>query len=125
MTTLMMVDGDRGESRSEAVARRLRGELAERRISISEAARRVGMTQGALSRRMTSHVAFSVDEVDELCAATGASYVYVTTGIRETPAGPQGPDGGDVSLLPGSNWRPNAYKVVSLPARSHMDSVAA
>jgi hypothetical protein len=29
----MIVDGDRDESRSQAVARRLRGELAERRIS--------------------------------------------------------------------------------------------
>lgn len=100
MTTLMVVDGDRGESRSEAVARRLRGELAERRVSISEAARRVGMTQGALSRRMTGHVEFGVDLIDQLCLATGASYTYVTTGIRETPAGPDGPDGGNGDVRP-------------------------
>lgn len=56
MTTLMIVDGDRDESRSQAVARRLRGELAERRISVSEVARRINMTQGALSRRMTGNV---------------------------------------------------------------------
>lgn len=117
MTTLMVVDGDRGETRSEAVARRLRGELAERRVSISEAARRIGMTQGALSRRMTGHVEFGVDLVDQLCDVTGASFVYVTTGIRETPVGPNGPDGGDPSPLPGLNRRPSAYKVGSEPAR--------
>lgn len=45
MTTLMVVDGMRGETPSQAVARRLRGELGERRISVSEVARRIGMTQ--------------------------------------------------------------------------------
>lgn len=64
MTTLMIVDGDRDESRSQAVARRLRGELAERRISVSEVARRINMTQGALSRRMTGNVEFGVDLID-------------------------------------------------------------
>lgn len=56
MTTLMVVDGMRGETPSQAVARRLRGELGERRISVSEVARRIEMTQAALSRRMTGDV---------------------------------------------------------------------
>ena len=81
----MIVDGDRDESRSQAVARRLRGELAERRISVSEVARRINMTQGALSRRMTGNVEFGVDLLDSICEATGASFTYVTTGIKETP----------------------------------------
>lgn len=94
MTTFQVVDGHRDESRSEAAARRLRGALAELRISISEVARRIDMTQGALSRRMTGHVEFTLDLIDQICEATGISFTYITTGIKETPASPDGPDGG-------------------------------
>lgn len=58
------------------------------------------MTQGTLSRRMTGEVEFGVDLVDRVCEATGISFVYVTTGIRETPAGPNGPDGGPQEVRP-------------------------
>lgn len=95
MTTLMVVDGNRGESRSAAVARRLREELAGRRLSVSEIARRLGTTQQKLSRRMTGMTPWDVDELDDVCAAAGISFDYVTTGIREIPT-PKGPDGGGV-----------------------------
>lgn len=100
MTTLIVVDGDRDESRSHAVARRLRGALAERRISVSEVARRIGMTQAALSRRMTGHVEFGVDLLDQICEATGISFMFVTTGMKEAPAGPDGPDEGSSASAP-------------------------
>lgn len=93
MTTLMVVDGNRGESRSVAVARRLREELAGRRLSVSEVARRIGTTQQKLSRRMTGLTSWDVDELDEVCQAAGVSFAYVTTGIREIP-NPSGPDDG-------------------------------
>ena len=93
MTTLMVVDGDRGERPSEAASRRLRGELGQRQISVSEVARRLGMKQPALSRRMTGAVPFDLDLLGEICQATGISFAYVTSGIRETPS-PEGPDGG-------------------------------
>ena len=99
MTTLMVVDGGRGETPSKATARRLRGELGERRISISEVARRIDMTQGALSRRMTGDVEFGLDLVGRICDATGVPFAYVTTGIREAPTG-RGPDGGATTDAP-------------------------
>lgn len=106
MTTLMVVDGDRGETRSEAVARRLREELGGRRISVAEVARRIGTTQQKLSRRMTGQTSWDVDELDIVCRAAGLSYVYVTTGIREIPGG-GGPGGSEVrpkGLEPLTSW---------------------
>ncbi|HMS75644.1 helix-turn-helix transcriptional regulator [Gordonia sp. (in: high G+C Gram-positive bacteria)] len=108
MTTLMVIDGDRDETRSEAVARRLRSELAQRRISVSEVARRIGMTQGALSRRMTGHVEFGIDLIGQICDETGISFMYVTTGLKKAPpTGPDGPTGGDECARRDSNPKPS------------------
>jgi transcriptional regulator with XRE-family HTH domain len=82
----MVVDGNRGEGRSKAVARRLRSELADQQISVAEVARRLGTTQQKLSRRMAGHVAWDVDELDEVCQAAGISFDFVTTGIQSRPA---------------------------------------
>lgn len=76
------------------------------RISGSEVARRIGMTQPALSRRMTGDVPFDLDLLGRICDATGISFAYVTSGIRETP-GPEGPGGGVVrhqGLEPRTRW---------------------
>jgi transcriptional regulator with XRE-family HTH domain len=82
MSTLMVVDGNRGERRSKAVVRRLREELAGQQISVAEVARRLGTTQQKLSRRMTGQLPWDVEEVDEVCRAAGISFDYVMTGIR-------------------------------------------
>lgn len=100
MTTLTVVDYHPDETRSEAVARRLRGELAQLHISASEAARRLGFTQAFLSRRLTGRVPFHVDELELICTTLGLSFVYITSGIRALPDGPPAPDGGDKV-----NWR--------------------
>jgi transcriptional regulator with XRE-family HTH domain len=98
MTTLMVVDGNRGDRRSVAVARRLREELAGQQISVAEVARRLHVTQQKLSRRMTGHTPWDVDELDEVCRAAGVSFDYVTTGIRAVPT-PDGGQSGRRSLL--------------------------
>ena len=90
MSTLMVVDGNRGARRSVAVARRLREELAGEQISIAEVARRLGVTQQKLSRRMTGQTPWDVDELDEVCRVAGVSFDYVTTGIRAIPEPPPG-----------------------------------
>ena len=108
----MVVDGMRGETPSQAVARRLRGELGERRISVSEVARRIEMTQAALSRRMTGDVKFGVDLIGQICDATGISFTYVTTGIREAPAGPDGSGEGAVGGAP-SRARTEDLRIIS------------
>lgn len=93
MTTLIRIDGGGGERKSLAVARRLKGALAERGISMSEIARRIGVTQQKLSRRMTGLNSFDIDELDRICAVAGLSFDYIATGIRELP----GPGGDHVS----------------------------
>lgn len=95
MTQLILVDGERGGTRNEAVVRRLREEFARLGgLSVSEAARRVGMTQQALQARMAGNVDFKVSELDEICATVGASFVYTATGIREIPARDDRPSDG-------------------------------
>lgn len=89
-TTLTMVDSGRGQTRAAAAARRLREELAGKRISIAEVARRLGTTQQKLSRRMTGQKPWGVDELDDVCKVAGVSFVYVVTGIKSLPNGDDG-----------------------------------
>ncbi|WP_207551473.1 helix-turn-helix domain-containing protein, partial [Mycobacteroides abscessus] len=91
MTTLMAVDGDRGETRAAAVARRVREELAGKRIRYNELARAIGKSPQAISRRISGEIPWDVDELDRACESTGISYAYVTAGIRPVPDG--GPGG--------------------------------
>jgi transcriptional regulator with XRE-family HTH domain len=94
MTTLMVVDGQgRDETRSQVIARRIRGELAQIGLSMSKAAERVGMSQQKFSRRMTGNVKFDVEELDDLCRRLGISFEYITSGIRALPGGPGGETG--------------------------------
>lgn len=82
---MIVVDGHAGESRTGAIARRLRGEFAQLNLSGSEVARRTGITQARMSRRLTGRVPFDVDELDLICSTIGISFNYITTGIREMP----------------------------------------
>ena len=97
MTTLMVVDGQRGESRPQAIIRRLRMEFARLGLSDSEAARRAGLSQDRMSRRMTGKTPFDVNDLDLICDSLKISFGYVTTGIRAVPSGDGGgPDDGGV-----------------------------
>lgn len=103
MTTLIMVDFRQDEPIDVSVTRRLREEFGRLGgLSVSEVARRVGMTQQALSQRMSHHVDFRLRELRAICDETGASYEYVTTGIREVPdpAHPSHPRGGPSHRTP-------------------------
>ncbi|MFV8234107.1 MULTISPECIES: helix-turn-helix domain-containing protein, partial [Mycobacteroides] len=92
MTTLMLVDGQRGESRANAIIRRLRMEFARLGLSDSEAARRAGLSQDRMSRRMTGKTPFDVNDLDVICESLNISFGYVMTGARPIP-GNDGPDG--------------------------------
>jgi len=101
-----MVDGRRDESRTEAIARRLRGELGQLNMSVSEVARRTGLSQPALSRRMTGQLAFDVEELDFICETIEISFDYVVTGIRAVPELPPNPPvGASKSAGAGTNKR--------------------
>jgi hypothetical protein len=89
MTTLMIVDSPRnGESRSQVIARRIRGELGQLDLSMMKAAALCGFKQQWFSRRMTGHVDFTVNELDVICTCLGLSFEYILTGIRALPTGP-------------------------------------
>lgn len=90
MTTLMIIDGQQGESRPQAIIRRLRMEFARLGISDSEAARRAGISQDRMSRRMTGKTPFDVNDLDLISDALEISFDYVTTGIRALPVNPDG-----------------------------------
>lgn len=108
-TTLVALDGGRGETRSEAVARRLRGELAEREISHSEAGRRIGVNPSGMSRRMKARHPWDMRELELVEETCGVDLDYVLTGRRnaEGPR-PEGPDGGQTvrhqGLEPRTRW---------------------
>ena len=86
MTTLIAIDGyQQGETRSQAVARRFRKELAGIGLKGAAAARKCHKSQPWMNRRMTGQLAFTIDELDEVCSILGLDFNYLATGIREIP----------------------------------------
>lgn len=88
------------ETRTAAVARRLRGALAEREISHAEAGRRIGINPSGMSRRMKGVRPWNMDELQKIESETGVDLDYVLTGRRnaENPH-PDGPDRGETTDL--------------------------
>ena len=86
MTTmrLQVVDVD-NEPLSHAVARRLRGILAEQKISGSALAREMDITQAKMSRRTTGVTALTLDELSQIAEILGVSEVELLTGQRLSP----------------------------------------
>jgi hypothetical protein len=119
MTTLMVIDGmGQGETRSQAVVRRLREELARHHTSVAAVARALGEVQQKYSRKMTNQTPWDVDSLDRFCGAFGGDFNYVTTGVREIPTPPPG-GGGERLLLPrvDSNHQPPDHQSPNLLAR--------
>lgn len=113
---LGVVEGGRSETPNEAAARRLRGKFAEQRVSASAVARAVGMTQAAMSRRMLGKTEFTLNELADICRASGVSFEYIVIGRETNHPRPGGPDGGgeDVRL---KGFEPLTFwSVLSVPA---------
>lgn len=110
-TNLIVIPGGAGETYTEAVARRLRGQLAERRISAVRLSGMLGMSRAAIGRRLNGETALNTDELAEISRLTGISIGYLTTGTAVNPR-PDGPDGGTVlrSRFGESNPGPSHYK---------------
>ena len=109
MTNLMIVDGfGQGETRTQAVARRLREELARHNTNVSRVSARLGETQQKYSRRMRGLTPWDVESLDRFCRAFGGNFDYVVTGVRTVPTPPDD-GGGTTSLLPrmDSNHQPS------------------
>ena len=95
MTTLSVIDGNGGETLTVAVARRLRGQMAEKRITNVELAKRTGWGRQMVSRRVNGETALNTDELETIEAVAGISAIFLLTGHRvaESPR-PDDPDGG-------------------------------
>lgn len=70
------------ETLSQAVARRLRGLLAEQRISASAVAREIGISQASMSRRTTGLAPLTLDELSQIAAVLGIPEQRLLTGER-------------------------------------------
>ncbi|WP_160665382.1 helix-turn-helix domain-containing protein [Pseudarthrobacter sp. ATCC 49987] len=82
------------ESLSVAVARRLRGQLAERNIKGSELARLTGLPQSTVSRKLLGGTPFTLDELQSICEVSGISLEYILVGLS-IESGPVPPKGGE------------------------------
>lgn len=71
----MTIAADTGEWEllSEGVARRVRGLLAERRLTQADAAEALALSQQAFSRRATGRVPFQLDEIAVIARFLGVS----------------------------------------------------
>lgn len=102
------------ESLSVAVARRLRGQLAERNIKGSALSRMTGLPQQTISRKLLGGTPFTLDELHDICDVTGISLEYILLGTRSSSTAPFPPQDGEQSPKPKpvSDREPLDYKVV-------------
>lgn len=122
------------ETLQATVARRLRGLLAEIRMTKTEFAERVGWDRGYLYRRLSGETPIDVADLDQIEHTVRIRADYLVGG-HEPKLAPPPPNGGSPaaalpaeSLLSGSNRGQPAYLVASLPARfkpTHDDIPAA
>jgi len=111
-----------GETLQSAVARRLRGILAEVRMSKTEFAARLGWDRGYLYRRLNGETPIDVADLGRIEQSTRIRAEYLVGGHEPklmplgggSPAAPI-PDG---SPLSGLNRRPFAYKGRRQPAKT-------
>ncbi|NMO00866.1 helix-turn-helix transcriptional regulator [Gordonia sp. TBRC 11910] len=68
------------ETPNDAAARRLRGLLAQDRISASSVATAIGMRQPAMSRRTRGVTEFTINELFAICDWLGYEPMYLLTG---------------------------------------------
>jgi transcriptional regulator with XRE-family HTH domain len=120
MTTIHEIGG--GETLQAAVARRLRGVLAEIRMNKTEFAARLGWDRGYLYRRLSGETPVDVADLGHIEQVTRirAAYLVGGRGLKLNPPGggaPVAPMPEVESLLSGLNRRPFAYKRHCRPAR--------
>jgi transcriptional regulator with XRE-family HTH domain len=110
------------ESLSVAVARRLRGQLAERNIKGSALSRMTGLPQQTISRKLLGGTPFTLDELHDICDVTGISLEFILLGTRNSGTGPVPPQDGESSpkSKPVSEREPLDYKVVVSAEKSNV-----
>ena len=97
------------ENLQAAVARRLRGILAEIRMSKTEFSQRLSWDRGYLYRRLSGETPFNVADLELIEQTTRIRAEYLIGG-HEPKLAPIGGGPGNKSPLSGLNRRPFAYK---------------
>lgn len=92
MTTESLIHGDYpDEPLTTAVARRLRGQLAEHRMTLEDLGKVLGLSKMAASRRVNGETPISLAELELIEAATPITAAYLLTGQHSGPPPPQPP----------------------------------
>ena len=104
-TQLEIVSIGTGESRSEAVARRLRGQIAEQRLTVLAVAKATGIARSTLTRKLDGDSApkpFDIDELDRLATFLNLRMAWLTDGEgnARNPHPDGDPNGGPASVRP-------------------------
>jgi hypothetical protein len=99
MTELHVIDGERPETLTEVVAKRLRGQLAERRIKHNEVQELTGWGKTTVWRKVNGKSPLDTDDLDKLWRLFRISPLQLLTG--QPGRGPEGGPGGTVHQPPG------------------------
>ena len=99
MTELRIVDGERPETLTDAVAKRLRGQLAERKIKHTEVIEKTGWGKTTVYRKLNGITPLDTDQLELLWQLFGISPIYLMTGRHDSTPWP-GPGGGGGDVRP-------------------------
>lgn len=87
MSTESLIHGDYpDEPLAAAVARRLRGQLAEQRMTLEDLGKVLGLSKMAASRRVNGETPISLAELELIEAATPITAAYLLTGHHPSSA---------------------------------------
>jgi hypothetical protein len=93
MTTENVISGDYpDEPLPQAVARRLRGQLAEHRMTLEDLGRVLGLSKMAASRRVNGQTEISLAELERIQAQTPITAAYLLTGHHPLSVPPPPPE---------------------------------
>ena len=92
MSELRVIDGDLPETLTEVVAKRLRGQLAERNIKRKDVMELTGWGKTTVYRKVSGQSPLDTDELDQLWRLFKISPVFLLTGVPDDRPWP-GPDG--------------------------------
>jgi transcriptional regulator with XRE-family HTH domain len=119
-TQLELVHGGSKESRAEAVARRLRGQIAEQRLTVLAVAKATGIARSTLIRKLDGDSApkpFDIDELDRLAAVLDLRMAWLTDGEgnARNPRPDGDPNGGPSTVRPKGFEPLTSCSVLSFP----------